>query len=50
MVKLKVIKKFHDLETGKHRTVGDELEVTVERAKKLLKLGLVQILFIKKIQ
>lgn len=36
MMKLKVLKKFHDKETDQLRNVGDEIEVTDNRGKEIL--------------
>ena len=36
MMKLKVLKKFHDKETDQLRNAGDEIEVSDERGKEIL--------------
>ena len=36
MMKLKVLKKFHDKETDQLRNAGDEIEVSDERSKEIL--------------
>lgn len=36
MMKLKVLKKFHDKETDQLRNVGEEIEVSDERGKEIL--------------
>ena len=41
-MKLKVIRKYHDLELKKVLSEGAELEVTRQRAEELLRLGLVR--------
>ena len=50
MVKLKILKKFHDKETGQLRNVGDEIEVSDKRGKEILasKLNVAEILEVGK--
>lgn len=43
-VKVKVIKRYHDLKLGRIQEKGTEFEVTKERADYLTKQGMVEIL------
>jgi hypothetical protein len=50
MVKLRVIKKYHDIELEKKLEPGYEFEVPLERAKVLLPTGFVEIVKIEKLK
>jgi hypothetical protein len=49
MVKLKVIKKYKDIELERSMLVGEDLEVSRERAEVLLSKGFVKIIKISKL-
>jgi hypothetical protein len=49
MVKLKVIKKYTDIELGKKLLPNEEIEVSRERAEVLLNRGFVKILRVNKL-
>lgn len=49
MVKIKTLKKYDDIELGRVVNRGEELEVSVNRAKKLVGMGLAELLIINKL-
>ena len=49
MVTVKTIRKYHDIELDKHVSVGFTQDVSVQRAKKLIGMGLVELLKISKL-
>lgn len=50
MAKLKIIKRYFDVEIDRKMQVGEVIEVTAERAEKLLSLGLCEVLYLPKLK